>query len=101
MNNVSELVCFDVFVCYYFGLEDHKLESWEGCYGCIEFRSLWILTVVMDWVSTKYLSKLKMQGEGKGSQKSQFTGRTYIQEKCLKAKGFQFALVNTFSHLFS
>lgn len=60
-----------------------------------------ILTVLMDWVSNKHLSKLRIQEERRDNQKPQSTGITSIQEKCLKVKGFQFALVNMFSHLFS
>lgn len=56
-----------------------------------------LLTVLMDWISDEHLSKLKRQDERKDGQKPQSSGKTYIQEKCLKVKGLEFALVNVFS----
>ncbi|XP_019467437.1 coiled-coil domain-containing protein 138-like [Meleagris gallopavo] len=56
-----------------------------------------LLTVLMDWISDEHLSKVKRQEERENGQKPQSSGRTYIQERCLKVRGREFALVHAFS----
>jgi len=56
-----------------------------------------LLTVLMDWISDEHLSKVKGQEEREDGQKPQCSGRTYIQERCLKVRGREFALVPAFS----
>lgn len=46
-----------------------------------------LLTVVMDWISDQYLSKMKAEEEREDSHKVMCTSqKNYTQEKCAKVK---------------
>lgn len=63
-----------------------------------------LLTFLMDWISDKHLSKIKIQEEREDSHKlvTQISKKNCTQESCMKVKEFGlFACVNMFSDLWA